>query len=144
MKRLTKVSIISIVLFSIIIGIFIKINIENTGQNKESNMSKYIGLGDSKLLELYVWKVNDNISYGLMLGTNRLKSEKEKLKLKENPVSLEELKEILETYSSGFSYMERIDDSISDEEFQEINTMLNEYSYIKKRNTEHNSEKKKE
>ena len=141
-KQSTIVIIISVILLLCILGIFIRINLKT--KNSKSIISSYIGLDDFKGLELYVWKDNGDISFGLMSGTNRRKSNEEKQELKESPVSLEEIKEILDTYESGFSYLGRIDGSISDEEFQEINNTLYEYSYVSKRDSEKSYEKKEE
>ncbi len=59
---------------------------------------EYFDLPASKGLEVYIWQMSkDNYQCGLMSGTNRIKTDKERMSLK--PASIVEMRLILSTYS---------------------------------------------
>ncbi len=66
---------------------------------------EYFGQNGMKGIEVYYWRVDGVWYYGLMTGTNRLKTPDELENLKQNGATLEEMRIILATYENAESYV---------------------------------------
>ncbi len=74
----------------------------------QQQFPEYYGLDTFKGLEVYVWQEDGEYLCGVMYGTNRGKEADEYDALKDNPATVEQMKEILSSYDlsdSGYTVL---------------------------------------
>ena len=113
----------------------IKTNVEkfdsNSKEDSKTNISHYSNLADFKRIELYVWKDNDKYCFGLMSGTNRIKTTEERLDLKKFPLTIEEVDSILNSSPKvAGGIVQIIDNSINDKDVDDLKDILSNYSAL--------------
>lgn len=97
-------------------------------EDSKTNISHYSNLGDFKGIELYAWKDNDKYCFGLMSGTNRIKTTEERLNLKNFPLTIEEVDYILNSSPKVVGgIVHFIDNSINDKEVDDLKDILSNY-----------------
>jgi hypothetical protein len=83
-----------------------------------------------KGLELYIWKDNQELQFGILIGTNRAKNYEEIDELKNNPMSIDDIERELSAYEKDTDVDAiSVDRDISEQE-------LNDIKYELENNTE--------
>lgn len=89
--------------------------------------NKYENLSTSKGLELYVWKdgATDGICCGLLPGTNRMKSTNEFDVLRQNPINIDQMLDVLQSYKNDtYVFVIKLDNMLSEDELRQIKDKL--------------------
>lgn len=80
-----------------------------------------------KGLELYVWKADNHFEFGILPGTNRLKTAEEVEGLKEYPLNLEHTKEYLGKYDKEiYVFIMPLDTTLTAEEIESLKEEFND------------------
>jgi len=116
-----------------LIALFFNLELDAQEINSEKAIELYSNQETFKGLEVYVWQSQDNqgLYFGVLKGTNHVKNEDDFQLLYDNPIDLETIKEIFNSYPEDtFISLGGIEQALSEEV---LNLLKEEFKELKQK-----------